>query len=80
MGNRIAYKVEVTDVANDGTSIIHGLPFSKITGVLCEETATGTSMFTFSTTEQQGPGQGCTLILTSSAGTEDGEIIVVGLM
>ena len=80
VGNRIGYRVKLTDIANDGTSIVKGLPFKKITGVMCEETATGTSAFTVSTAESQGHGLTGTVTVTSSAGTEDGEIFVVGLL
>jgi len=80
LGNRRAYRVTFTDCANDGTSIIY-TPFKKVTCIMVEETSTGTSFVRFATTDTPG-GNGATgtITLTSSAGTEDGSLLITGLL
>ena len=80
LGNRRAYRVTFTDATTDGTSIIY-TPFKKVTGIMVEETSTGTSFVKFSTTETTGgTGATATITLTSAAGTEDGSLLITGLL
>ena len=80
MGNRVAYQYSLTDVAATGSKLY--TPFKKITGYMIEENATGTSFINVaSNTESNGTtNPEAFLTFASTAGTEDGEILVVGLL
>ena len=80
MGNRVAYQYSLTDVAAAGSNLY--TPFKKITGYLINETATGTSFINVSANTESNGGTNpqAYLTLKSNAGTEDGEILITGLL